>query len=213
MHDNVLVLNSSYVPIYVTNIKRTLKLLFKEKAEVISVNNGHFASYNFSSWEEVSLYQKATWDKTKNYDYFARNDGNSIFGVPKVIRLTGYNKVPVKVKLTRRNIILRDNHTCQYCNTKKNLSDLNIDHIVPKSKGGKNTWTNLACSCIKCNSHKRDRTPKQAGMKLLAIPKKPSIYLMFKRYTEIFMSDKYDEWKSFFPEDFLAEMYMTVELK
>jgi len=211
MSNNVLVLNSSYIPIYVTNIKRTLKLLFKEKAEVISVDNGHFSSYNFSSWEEVSLYQKATWDKTNNYDYFAKNDG--IFGIPKVIRLTGYNKVPVKVKLTRRNIILRDDHTCQYCNKKKNLSELNIDHIIPKSKGGKNTWTNLVCSCIKCNSHKRDRTPKQAGMKLLTIPKKPSIYLMFKRYTEIFLNDKYKEWESFFPDDFLAEMYMTVELK
>ncbi|RLD64327.1 MAG: HNH endonuclease [Bacteroidetes bacterium] len=211
MQQNILVLNSSYVPIDVANIQRTLKLLFKGKAEVISVEDGNFATYNFSSWEEVSLFRQATWDKYKNYDYFD-NSGN-IFGIPKVIRLTGYNKVPVKLRLTRRNIIMRDDHTCQYCGKKKNLSELNIDHIVPKAQGGRNSWVNLACSCIKCNSHKRDRTPKQAGMKLLRHPKKPTIYLMFKRYSEIFLNDKYDEWKSFFPEDFLSEIYMSIELK
>jgi len=199
------------VPIDVANIQRTLKLLFKGKAEVISVEDGNYATYNFSSWEEVSLFRQATWDKYKNYDYFD-NSGN-IFGIPKVIRLTGYNKVPVKLRLTRRNIIMRDDHTCQYCGKKKNLSELNIDHIVPKAQGGRNSWVNLACSCIKCNSHKRDRTPKQAGMKLLRHPKKPTIYLMFKRYSEIFLNDKYDEWKSFFPEDFLSEIYMSIELK
>ena len=211
MQQNILVLNSSYVPIDVANIQRTLKLLFKGKAEVISVEDGNYATYNFSSWEEVSLFRQATWDKYKNYDYFD-NSGN-IFGIPKVIRLTGYNKVPVKLRLTRRNIIMRDDHTCQYCGKKKNLSELNIDHIVPKAQGGRNSWVNLACSCIKCNSHKRDRTPKQAGMKLLRHPKKPTIYLMFKRYSEIFLNDKYDEWKSFFPEDFLSEIYMSIELK
>ena len=211
MQQNILVLNSSYVPIDVANIQRTLKLLFKGKAEVISVEDGNYATYNFSSWEEVSLFRQATWDKYKNYDYFD-NSGN-IFGIPKVIRLTGYNKVPVKLRLTRRNIIMRDDHTCQYCGKKKNLSELNIDHIVPKAQGGRNSWVNLACSCIKCNSHKRDRTPKQAGMKLLRHPKKPTIYLMFKRYSEIFLNDKYDEWKSFFPEDFISEIYMSIELK
>jgi len=209
--NNVLVLNSSYVPIYVTSIKRAFKLLFKDKAEVISVKDGKYLNYNFSSWEEVSLYQKAIWDKYGKYEYFQHND--NVLGIPKIIRLITYNKIPVKVKLTRRNIILRDNHTCQYCNKKKPLSQLNIDHVIPKSKGGKNTWDNLVCSCIKCNSNKRDRTPKQAGMKLLRKPKKPNIYLMFKRYAEIFYNDNYEEWRSFFPDDFLSEMYMTVELK
>jgi hypothetical protein len=209
--ENILVLNSAYVPIDVTNIKRALKLLFKDKAEVVSVEDGKFGNYDFSSWEEVSLFRKATWDKHHNYDYF--DTGDSILGIPKIIRLTGYNKVPVRIRLTRRNIIMRDNHTCQYCGKKKTLADLNIDHVIPKSKGGKNVWENLACSCIKCNSHKRDRTPKQAGMKLLRTPKKPSAYLMFKRYTEIFLNDKYEEWKSFFPEDFLSEIYMNIELK
>jgi len=209
--ENILVLNSAYVPIDVTNLKRALKLLFKNKAEVISVDEGKFGSYNFSSWEEVSLFRKATWDKYHNYDYLEHNE--KILGIPKIIRLTGYGKVPVKIRLTRRNIIMRDNHTCQYCGKKKALADLNIDHIIPKAQGGKNTWENLACSCIKCNSHKRDRTPKQAGMKLARTPKKPSVYLIFKRYREIFLDDKYEEWKSFFPEDFLSELYMSIELK
>ena len=209
--DNILVLNSAYIPIDVATLRRALKLLFKEKAEVISVEDGKFGNYNFSSWEEVSLFRKATWDKHKNYDYF--DNGSIFFGVPKVIRLTGYNKVPVKIRLTRRNIIMRDDHTCQYCGKQKTLANLNIDHVVPKAQKGKNTWENLACSCIKCNSHKRDRTPKQAGMKLLKVPKKPTIYLMFKKYKEVFLNDKYEEWKSFFPEDFLSNLYMNIELK
>jgi len=211
MANRVLVLNSSYSPIDVTTVKKGMKLLFKEKAEVVSVDEGIYANYNFSSWSEVSLLRKDFWDENNSYDYFGTD--NYVLGIPKVIRLTAYNKIPVTIRLNRRNIILRDNHTCSYCNKKKNLSELNIDHIVPKSKGGKNTRDNLTCSCFDCNTKKRDRTPRQAGMKLVKPPKKPSIYLMFKRYFDIFQNEKYAEWKSFFPEDFLSEIYMSVELK
>lgn len=207
----VLVLNSSYLPIDVTSIKHSFKLLCKNKAEVVSIEDGQFANYDFSSWAEVSLFNKDIWEKSKNYDMFG--NGENAVGVPKVIRLTGYNKIPVKIRLNRRNIILRDNHTCIYCGKKFTLANLNIDHVEPKSKGGRNSWENLACSCIPCNSRKRDRTPKQAGMKLRWVPKRPTIYLMFKRYSEIFLNDKYEEWKSFFPEDFLSDIYMNIELK
>ncbi len=207
---NVLVLNSSYMPIQVTTLKRTLKLLFKEKAEVVSVEEGKYASYDFSSWEEMSLLSKDIWDKNKSYSYF--NHNNSIFGIPKVIRLVDYNKIPVKLRINRRNIILRDDHKCQYCGKKKSLSELNIDHIIPKSKGGKNTWENLTCACISCNSKKRDRTPKEANMKLLNHPVKPTIYLMFKKYLNGLKIEDAKEWVHFFPQDFISEAYWSVSL-
>lgn len=208
---NILLLNSSYVPIDTTSLKRAMKLLLKQKAEVISVENGKYGNYNFSSWEEVSLFRKATWDLHKNYDYFDLS-GNTV-GIPKVIRLTDFHQVPIKIRLNRKNIIIRDDHTCQYCGRKFTFANLNVDHVVPKAHKGPNTWTNMVCSCVPCNTRKRDRTPKQAGMKLLHQPVRPSIYMIFKKYKEIFMDDKFEEWKSFFPEDFITSLYLEVELK
>ena len=121
------------MPIQVTTLKRTLKLLFKEKAEVVSVEEGKYASYDFSSWEEMSLLSKDIWDKNKSYSYF--NHNNSIFGIPKVIRLVDYNKIPVKLRINRRNIILRDDHKCQYCGKKKSLSELFLNQKVEKILG------------------------------------------------------------------------------
>jgi hypothetical protein len=209
--ENVLVLNNSYIPIQIINLKRTLKLLFSGKAEIIDIENGIYNSYNFNSWSEVSLLKKEYWDKNKNYNYF--DNGNFIFGIPKVIRLLTYNQIPYKVKLSRRNIFLRDNHTCQYCGKKKGLKQLNIDHVIPKSKDGKNTWENLVCSCYDCNFKKANKTLKEAGMKLLNKPKKPSSMFLFKKYSDIILKDEYNEWKSFFPEDFISDLYMSIELK
>jgi 5-methylcytosine-specific restriction endonuclease McrA len=92
---------------------------------------------------------------------------------PSVIRLNRYVRKPFqKVALSRKNIFKRDKNHCQYCG--KNHQAMTIDHLIPKSAGGKDTWENLVCACIRCNSKKGDRSPEQAGMKLLRKPKKPS---------------------------------------
>ena len=92
---------------------------------------------------------------------------------PSVIRLNTFVRKPFKkVSLNRKNIFKRDKNRCQYCG--KNHQAMTIDHLIPKSAGGKDTWENLVCACIKCNGKKGDRTPEQSGMKLLKIPKKPS---------------------------------------
>lgn len=86
------------------------------------------------------------------------------FKRPLIIRLMRYVSIPFKrVPLTRQNIFRRDGHVCGYCESKK---DLTIDHVFPKSRGGKNTWDNLVTCCKKCNAKKDNRTPKEAGMKL-----------------------------------------------
>ncbi len=92
---------------------------------------------------------------------------------PSVVRLRNYIYKPYRdVPLNRKNIMKRDHHTCQYCG--KNSRPMTIDHVIPKSFGGKDTWENLVCACLKCNSKKGNRTPEMAGMQLLRKPKKPS---------------------------------------
>lgn len=92
---------------------------------------------------------------------------------PSVIRISRYVRKPYqKVSLNRRNIIKRDKHTCQYCG--KNHQAMTIDHIIPKSLGGRDTWENLVCACMRCNSKKGDQPLEKAGMKLIRLPRKPS---------------------------------------
>ena len=100
------------------------------------------------------------------------------FPFPSVIRINRYIHIPYKgVVLSRHNIFKRDGNKCQYCGKS---SDLTLDHVIPRSKGGKSSWTNLVTACRKCNAKKGDDSPEKAGMKLLKIPAKPS-YLSFLR--------------------------------
>lgn len=138
----ILVLNSNYLPINITNFKKAFKLVFKGKAEVILEG------------DEVISTMKIKFRK------------------PSIIRLTYNVNVPFrKVVLSKENIFKRDNYTCAYCGKYR---DLTVDHIHPKSKGGKDTWENLISACFKCNSRKGDQTIEQAGMELLFKPFKPS---------------------------------------
>ncbi len=102
---------------------------------------------------------------------------NSAIPLPSVVRLARFVHVPRKrILLNRKNIIKRDNHQCQYCGTRS--GPVTVDHIIPKDRGGEDTWENLVCACVKCNTKKRNRTPQEAGMKLLRRPRKPG-YLFF----------------------------------
>lgn len=107
---------------------------------------------------------------------------NQKYEVPYIIRLNKHVKVPrQEVMLTRKNIYLRDNSTCQYCG-KKNIQ-LTVDHIIPKAKEGTETWTNMVTACVRCNNLKGKATPLEAGMNLLRTPFKPSsmLYLEITR--------------------------------
>lgn len=142
MNGIVLVLNASYEYLSVTTMRRALRLLCKGKATVIEALEGKWVRSADASLE-----------------------------TPSVIRMNYYIKRPFKeVVLSRRNVIDRDDHTCQYCGGPGDT----IDHIKPKSRGGKNTWTNLVCSCSPCNRRKGDKTPEEAGMPLLSTPRQPS---------------------------------------
>lgn len=114
------------------------------------------------------------------------------FPFPTIVRLRVYIRVPYKkIVLSRKNILRRDNHKCQYCN-RADLT-LTIDHIIPKSKGGADTWENLVAACVKCNNKKGDRSPEDANMPLHKKPSKPS-HITFMKH---FVGRIDDEWKPY----------------
>lgn len=112
------------------------------------------------------------------------------YSYPSIIRLVKFVTCPYKkVVLTRQNIFKRDKHTCAYCSGKKNLT---IDHIFPKSRGGKDTWENLITSCSSCNMKKDNKTPEEASMKLKFKPFRPNQTFFLAN-----MTNPREEWKPY----------------
>lgn len=131
-------------------------------------------------------------------DLVARKDGMSVRSVsriypyPSVIRLTAYVRVPYrKIELSRKNLLRRDNNTCQYCGKKS--TNLTIDHVVPRSRGGTDCWENLVAACVRCNNVKGNRTPEEAKMGLLKKPTRPHHILFMKQY----LGKVENDWKPF----------------
>jgi 5-methylcytosine-specific restriction endonuclease McrA len=143
MH-SVLVLNASFEPINIVSLKRAVVLVLKEKAEIIEAR--------------VERQLQAA---------------NAVVPYPLVIRLVTYVHIPRRatVPLTRRTLLSRDNFTCQYCGSTE--TPLTIDHIVPRSRGGKTEWTNCVAACASCNRRKADKLPAEAKMHPLNPPVKP----------------------------------------
>ncbi len=198
----VLVLNRHYLASRVISAKHAFILLAREVAEVIHADDGSFANYDLMTWAELSELQKEfepdrhDWVRTVRFH----------IAVPRIIRLTGYDKLPQqRVKLNRRNLFARDHNQCQYCGHRFTTSELSIDHVIPRTQNGPDTWENLVCSCVRCNSRKGGRTPAQANMKLIrkpAVPKRnPLISIKLN-------NKKYASWKTF-----LDEAYWSVELR
>jgi 5-methylcytosine-specific restriction endonuclease McrA len=200
----VLVLNKLYSPIRTTTVRDAFSKIFSEIAEVITVeDNGAYVNYDFNSWAEMSEYRQV-FDETEGFDWVSTPSMELM--VPRVIRMLGYDKAPKYIaRLTRKNIYDRDEHRCQYCGKWFQADELNIDHVIPRSRGGKNTWGNLVCSCIKCNRKKDNRTPKEAGMKLLKKPIKPSPKFEFRIHPS---AERYEDW-----DHFVSYQYWNTTLK
>jgi 5-methylcytosine-specific restriction endonuclease McrA len=200
---SVLVLNKMFMAVHVISVRRAFCLLFKELAEVVSLEDGQFATYDFETWRELSEYRRHNFRQEE--DDWVRTVSTEI-QVPRVVRLLGYDKLPKQtVKFNRRNIFARDHNQCQYCGKKFPTSELSLDHVVPRSQGGGGTWENIVCACVACNVRKGGRTPKQAHMGLIRKPEKPkrSPVLNLK-----LTQKKYQSWQAF-----LDNAYWDVELK
>ena len=115
-----------------------------------------------------------------------------MINLPSIIKIKDYVKYDnLSVDLNRRNLIERDNYICQYCGLKK--MPLTIDHIIPKARGGKDSWDNLVAACRSCNQKKGNKTPSDAGMSLRKKPKPPNRLHYFQR----FVKEKQDDWKPY----------------
>jgi 5-methylcytosine-specific restriction endonuclease McrA len=189
----VLVLNRNYQPVHVTSVKRAFSLLYQGVAKAI---DEQYKLYEFADWAALS----ATQDCITTV--------NRTIRIPRVLVLSAYEYLPKgRVRFSRLNIYARDQDTCQYCAKTLPRSELNLDHVNPRSQGGKTTWENVVCSCVPCNLKKGGRTPDQAGMKLLRKPFRP-------RWTPLFRGAirrvTYREWLPFLRVE--DSSYWNVEL-
>jgi 5-methylcytosine-specific restriction endonuclease McrA len=156
---SVLVLNKLFLAIHIISVRRAFSLLCRDLAEVVSLEEGQFATYNFATWREVSEY-RARFYRQEDDDWV--RTVNSEIQVPRVIRLMDYEKLPKQtVKFNRRNIFARDNNQCQFCGKKFPTTELSLDHIVPRSQGGLSTWENIVCACVNCNVKKAAARPSR----------------------------------------------------
>jgi 5-methylcytosine-specific restriction endonuclease McrA len=200
---SVLVLNKLFMAIHIISVKRAFCLLAKELAEVVSMEEGGFTTYDFDTWREVSEFRARHFRQED--DDWVRTVSSEI-QVPRVIRLIDYDRLPKQtVKFNRRNIFARDHNQCQFCGKKFPTSELSLDHVVPRSQGGASTWENIVCACVSCNVRKGGRTPREANMHLIRKPEKPKRSPMLNLKLT---NRKYQSWKTF-----LDNAYWSVELK
>ncbi len=180
LNQSVLVLNRSYLPIHVTTARRAFSLVYQEVARVV---DDEYQTFDFQAWQRV------------------RANGESVgtpsgrLAVPRVIVLLTFDRVPKRhVRYSRVNVFTRDKYTCQYCGIRPHRSQLNLDHVIPRSLGGKTTWENVVTSCVDCNRRKGGRTPEQARFRLRRRPERP-------RWTPLMnivsSSVRYEEWRPF----------------
>jgi 5-methylcytosine-specific restriction endonuclease McrA len=143
--NGVLVLNASYEPLNIVSVQRAIVLLLKEKAELIEAAKAKIRA------ERLQM------------------------DVPLVIRLVAYVPIPrrLPLPLSRRTVLARDLYTCQYCGVQPGRTELTIDHIVPRSRGGATTWENVVAACGPCNRRKGNRTPHEANINLQTSPGRP----------------------------------------
>jgi len=205
LNSHVLVVNKLWMAIRVTDARRAFSMLFRDMAEVIRVDDGSYAAYDFESWADISALRGDFNDlEPEHYEWVSTVRMH--LAVPKVIRLLGYDRLPKQqVKLNRRNIFARDRNTCQFCGKSFPTSELSLDHIVPRSQGGASSWTNLVCCCVRCNAKKGGRTPKQAKMRLIREPVQPSRNPVLNLRIG---HEKYASWRAF-----LDNAYWSVELQ
>lgn len=195
----VLVLNRNYIAIQITNVQHAVKHLYTGNAKIVAhsdIKNSRnnivvhkYETFDWGGWIKVS---QEIEEDPKKFIHSVRFK----MRVPSIIVLVTFDRLPERqIKFSRQNIYARDGYKCQYCETHRNKTRLTIDHVIPKSKGGKTTWDNIVSCCYDCNQKKRDRTPREAGMKLSKIPRKP-------RWLPVETKEKFSrinkgEWKDF----------------
>jgi 5-methylcytosine-specific restriction endonuclease McrA len=166
LHRPVLVLNASYEPINICAARRALVLVLKGVAAAEEESASHIHSSRHA------------------------------MRIPSVIRLLEYRRIPHQTRaLSRKNILMRDRYTCQYCHRVMNSAELTLDHVVPRSRAGETTWENLVACCHPCNNRKGSRTPEEAGMRLARAPRPFSLHT--SRHLMRLLGKSDDQWRKY----------------
>jgi 5-methylcytosine-specific restriction endonuclease McrA len=189
----VLVLNRSFQPVRITTARHGFTLLYLGRARALDRS---YEPYDFHEWSRLSgpAHHAAAPSLAHDGEAYIGTPRGRI-RVPRVLLLSGYNRVPhAPLRLSRRNIFLRDGFTCQYCGRRPGTRELNLDHVMPRSRGGRSTWENLVTSCRECNLRKGWATPEESGMLLRSRPARPgwSTALIMAAPTR-----RYAEWEPF----------------
>ncbi len=180
LDQHVLVLNRLWQPVNTCTARRAVALLYLGHAQVVrSDEESNFWTHDVRSWlahsEEVA--RRSVNGELRDV---VIHTISRAFVVPRIIVLGVYDRLPKKeIKFTRDNVFQRDQYTCQYCCIRFEPKELNIDHVIPREKGGKTTWENVVCSCIRCNTKKANKLPEQAKMHPRTVPKAPRWRPMF----------------------------------
>ena len=182
LNSKVLILNRGFLPVHITSLRRAFPLLYQGLAQAV---DEQYQTFDFHSWSALSL---------SVHDESIGLVGRAI-RVPRVILLLTYDRVPKRhVRFSRFNVYARDRNTCQYCGVHFSRAELNLDHVVPRSRGGMSCWENVVCSCHACNRRKGGRLPKEARMRILRAPRRPE-WTPFM--LETFSLRRYREWVPF----------------
>jgi len=201
-----LVLNKSLNAICVEPFKKTLNKVFRSRAKFIDDE-----TYRHLSWEEWFDLFSVPIDDDEDYGYKWINANKFKVRLPEVVVLSEYNKIPhTRVRLTRRNLLIRDGYRCQYTGKKVTSKTGTIDHMFPKCRGGKTEWSNVVISTFDVNVKKGNRTPEEAGLKLHKKPGEPRWHPLYA------YADKYkpESWKKFVDTNKWNEIgYWDVELQ
>ncbi len=162
----VLVLNRFWQAVHTCSARRAVHLLCLGHAQVVQVEGEEkFQTHDLGSWIGYSA-DSAAEEVIHGVRVTLR--------VPKIVVLGIYDRLPrLEVKFTRRNVFLRDKFTCQYCTKVLPEGQLNLDHVLPRDKGGRTTWENIVTSCIRCNTRKANKLPHEANMHPLRKPIAP----------------------------------------
>ena len=187
LNSQVLVLNRLWQAVNICSARRAFALVYAGHAQIVSSDDANnFMTHDFESWRGLSA-NAPDHEVVTTISFKIR--------IPRVIVLLVFDRLPKKeVKFTRHNVFERDKNTCQYCGKTFDRNDLNLDHVIPRDRGGMTTWENVVCSCIPCNTVKGNHLPQEAQMTLIRKPKRPK-WRPFLHVT--FNAPQHESWRHF----------------
>jgi len=162
----VLVLNRLWQAIHICSVPRALGLVYRGRARVVREDDGAYEVFSFEEWCADTAGRHDNEPRLHSVTLCVRR--------PQVILLGTFDRLPrPEIRFSRHQVFVRDRFTCQYCRQRLDHALLNLDHVIPRHRGGETSWTNVVTSCHPCNHRKGNRTPEEAGMPLLRAPRKP----------------------------------------